>query len=142
LAIQPEILITQKGAKYEAGENWWSTVSLTYLEIPLLAKLSIPIKSSVKPFVFGGPSYSIKIGGKHKWKYFWMSSELEEKLSGFEAYDFGIVIGLGSNFIADTAKFSFELRYTMGLKTIFYDVDSEAELKNNKIISFMVGYYF
>lgn len=70
-AIQPEILISQKGAKYENIDNGevlraWS--NLTFIEIPVLANFYIPMNSRTKfhPCFFTGPFLGLKIRGKSK----------------------------------------------------------------------------
>ena len=61
--IQPELLYTQKGDKFEVGTVKAWTI-LDYLEIPILAKLSIPTKGTVTPNLFLGPAVAFKIRSK------------------------------------------------------------------------------
>ena len=65
-AIQPEAYYTMKGATYsESGADL--TISLDYIEVPLLFKLLIPIEgSNIKPSIFAGPSIGFNMTAKSK----------------------------------------------------------------------------
>ena len=72
-SLQPELLFTMKGSKYdeedtETDEDGWQSYykyegswNLNYLEIPVLAKLKIPMEGNIKPNVFMGPALGINI---------------------------------------------------------------------------------
>ncbi len=142
-AIQPEVLFTMKGAKYEKelyGETLKQTISLNYLEIPVLAKLSMPTQGSVKPNLFVGPSLAILLSAKVEWEYGVESDELDMK-DDTKSIDLGLVFGGGVDFDLgpDKGKLSAEARYTLGLATV--DDGEEVDMKNS-VISLMVGYSF
>lgn len=142
-AIQPEVLFTQKGAKMKEevfGETLKAWVNLSYLEIPVLAKLTIPTQSSVKPNLFAGPCFAIKMSGKVKAEYAGESDE--EDIEDMKGTDFGLVIGAGVDFglgAPGIGKFTVDVRYTLGLTTIS---DFEDEDVKNGVISLMFGISF
>jgi len=142
-AIQPELLFTMKGAKAEEevlGETMKVTMKLNYLEIPVLAKLSIPIPGTVKPSLFVGPSLAIKLSGKGKVEY---AGESEERdIEDLKSTDFGLVFGGGVDFALGQGKLTVDARYTLGLTTTREPEDGEEVDVKNGVISIMVGYSF
>ncbi len=139
LAIQPEILFTMKGTKQEEelwGETFKQTISLNYLEIPVLAKLSIPGQGSFVPNLFIGPYLAIKLTGKVKVEYAGESEE--EDIEDLKGTDFGLVFGGGVDFALGSSKVTVDARYTLGLTTIDAS-EWEADIKNG-VFSLMVGY--
>lgn len=141
-AIQPELLYTMKGSKCEdelpALGNVEMTFSLNYLEIPVLAKLTIPTQGSVKPNLFVGPALGINLSAKLKVEAFGESEE--EDIEDVKSTDFGVVFGGGVDFGLGQGKITFDARYTLGLTTTD-ESEEEADMKNN-VISLMVGYSF
>jgi len=147
-AIQPEVLFTMKGAKYEEeilGETLKATTSLNYLEIPVLAKLSMPTQGSVKPNLFVGPSLAILLSAKGKVEYAGESEEVDIK-DDTKSIDLGLVFGGGVDFDLgpDKGKLTADVRYTLGLTSIDEspeEVGGPYDVKNG-VISLMVGYSF
>jgi hypothetical protein len=58
-AIQPELMFTMKGAHSDSGRIS-ATDKIGYIEVPVLARFEIPTRSSVKPFVYGGPGFAYR----------------------------------------------------------------------------------
>ncbi len=140
-AIQPELLFSMKGAKAEReieGETAKLAFNLNYLEIPVLAKLSIPTPGNVKPSLFVGPSLAIKLSGKLKTEIAGESEE--EDLEDLKSTDFGLVFGAGIDFALGQGKLTVDARYTLGL-TKADESEEELDIKNGAI-SIMVGYSF
>jgi hypothetical protein len=132
-AIQPEVFFSTKGYKSEQEEDFYVT-SLTYLEIPLLAKVFIPTGTKITPNIFVGPSLGLKIGGS-------VASE------DFKGTDFGLCFGGGIDFAIGTGKFLAELRYTMSLSSVSAlekgpMTERVSEDIKNSVVSFLVGYSF
>jgi len=168
-AIQPELLYTMKGIKAEGkfyesdpfyDEYYYfkvkETVSLNYLEFPVLAKISIPTGESVKPNIFFGPALAIKTSAK-------ISANIEEMgfsdsasldiSDGIKSIDFGLVFGAGMDVDLGSAKLTVDGRYTLGLISVDDSLadslgftmvdDSLADLDmKNSVISIMIGYAF
>ena len=140
VAIQPELLYVQKGAKWEEyyeGDIYRLTYKFNYLEIPLLIKVSIPIKGTVKPNLFLGPYFAIMIGDP-RGKLEINGMTMEDDLVGVEDTDFGIAFGGGTDFGIGKHKVTFDVRYTLGLTTL----DEEGVDVKNNVMSLMVGYAF
>lgn len=144
-AIQPEVQYITKGSKWKGevfgftGKIW---INATYLEIPVLAKITIPTQGSVKPSLFAGPAIALKLSGKYKEEF--DGDTYEEDLDELKGTDFGLVIGGGLDFglgAPGTGSVSVDIRYSLGLSKVF-DIDGEdLEIKNGAF-SLMIGYSF
>ena len=136
VAIQPELLYIQKGAKCDVdpftgtdiGETY--TVKLDYLQLPVLAAMSVPLPSLVKPRIFAGPyvAYNLKAQGSY-------ANASPTDLDFIKAFDYGAVVGIGTDLDFLIAKVMLDGRYTFGLASIHEDGDDV----KNRTISVMVG---
>jgi opacity protein-like surface antigen len=135
IAIQPEIIYSQKGWK-ESGEilgyAYEGTSRINYMEIPVLAKISFG--AIVKPYILAGPYFAtrlsstaeITIGGSST------SGDIDEAI---KSSDMGLTFGAG---VQTPVKLSLEARYSMGLSSID-DTGYDLDFKNTNI-SFLVGF--
>jgi hypothetical protein len=130
--IQPEVLYTQKGARYEAaGEE--AELELDYLEVPVLLKGRFG-SGTARPSVFVGPAVAFKVSGKTRFR------GEEEDVEDVKGTDFGIVFGAGLDFAAGSGAFTIDARYTLGLTTLADSPDPD-DVKNGAW-TFSVGYAF
>jgi hypothetical protein len=131
VAIQPELLYIQKGAKCDVnpftgtdiGETY--VVKLDYVELPVLAAMSVPLPSLVKPKVFAGPyiAYNLKAQGSFE-------TGSSTDLDFIKAFDYGAVVGVGTDLDFLVAKVMLDGRYTFSLASIHEDGD---DVKNRSI---------
>lgn len=143
IAIQPELLYTMKGAKYEV-EGLKVVHKLSYLEIPTLLKLvSAKINKGIKPSLFFGPAVSMLLSAKAEIDYpkdledLGLNDETEDIKKYRKSFDIGIVVGGGIDF---NSGLMFDIRYNKGLTEIGA-TESFIDMKNN-VFSFMIGYNF
>jgi len=120
-----KVLFSQKGYEYK---NYKET--LTYVEIPVVARLFFNREGTFRPNIFAGPSFSFLTGAKAK-----VGSNDTEQINNYDkiynGFDFGITGGLGLNFeIAPETRFLIDARYTHGLTDIH---KSGADVNNNAI---------
>ena len=64
ISIQPEILFMLNGTKSETLEN--TGINLSYIDIPLLAKFSLPTDADFVPYFFAGPSIGILMSANYE----------------------------------------------------------------------------
>jgi hypothetical protein len=126
--IQPEVLYTMKGGE-DPDEEY--SFDLTYVEVPVLLKYSVPMEGMISPNFFVGPSLGIL-----------MSAEFAEEdvKDDLKTMDFGVVVGAGVDFDMGTGKVTLDGRYTLGLMSI--DDSGEEQDWKNGAISVMLGYMF
>jgi len=130
-AIQPEAYYTMKGATYsESGADL--TISLDYIEVPLLFKLLIPIEgSNIKPSIFAGPSIGFNMTAKSKVEFEGESEENDFK-DETASTEFSLAFGGGLGFMVGKNELGVDVRYILGLST-FDDSSDPWDLKNNVI---------
>jgi outer membrane protein W len=145
-AIQLEALYTQKGTKLKVTDGEDSvdlTLDLSYLEIPLLAKVYIPVQGKIRPNLFAGPALAVTLSAKLRDNN---SNESEDIKDGLDGTDFGAVFGGGVDFDLGQGALVLDARYTLGLSKIgkadpFDSTNAEADVKNGAF-SASVGYKF
>ena len=120
--IQPEVLYSQKGAKYSfttgpgpggvPGQTYHVTEELDYIDLPILLKIGLPKTPSVSPALLLGPSIGFFLTGKLN-----TSPSGPDEDPAVNSLDLGIVLGLE---LQNGAYHGFVLdaRYTRSLKTI------------------------
>lgn len=136
-AIQPEVLYTMKGAKFNpifhgGGTERWE-FKLSYLEVPVLVKFMIPTPGGVKPNLYAGPALAIKLSYKVKAEGGGVT--VEEDVEDMKDTDFGIIVGAG----VDIGKLMIDVRYVLGLTTIVDDAEDDVK---NGVVSLMIGFSF
>ncbi len=141
-AIQPEIYYSMKGATDNMtfeGATVDITYTFDYIEIPLLLKFMIPIQgSNIKPAIFAGPHVAINTTAKVKAEY--QGDSQEEDIEDFKSSEFGLQFGGGVGFTVGKGELGFDIRYILGLSTIF-DVEGDPDVKNS-VINFNLYYAF
>ena len=142
-AIQPEILFTTKGATYQEeiyDVTLKASVNLSYIDIPVLAKLLIPTQSSIKPSIFAGPYVGINLSGKSRIE---IDGEAEEEdIEDLKDYDLGLIIGGDIDFkpaFLGKGSITVDIRYALGLTTLSEEEDVDVK---NGVILLMIGYNF
>ncbi|WP_201978641.1 porin family protein [Hymenobacter rubidus] len=154
LAVQPELLLTQQGAGYEAGASGkgpspnaqQGTIALTYLNVPVLAKFYL-----AKPFhLLAGPQLGFLLKGHEVGPpgyYLDANNQLRGVFNGDDdvtahyGHDFSVVVGGGADL---PNGLTFSLRLAYGLRDVNRD-DWERELGStgiyNRGISLVAGYF-
>jgi len=134
LAIQPEGLFTQKGAKLdEAGID--ATIKIDYLEVPVLVKYAITGGDRAW-HVFGGPSVAFKLRSSSSATFGGSTVETDNDES-IEDVDYGVVMGVG----LDVGRFTVNGRFTLGLGNINAD-DSDILKARTRTLAFLAGVRF
>jgi len=138
LGFEPEVLYSQKGAKASSG-GVTGTFKLDYVEVPLLARLDIPVTGSAEPFFVLGPAFGFQV-----------KCEAEGTSGGVTAtascssldipnkkFDMSGTVGAGVGFKAGKQTLSVSVRYTHGFTDVFSNSDAK-----NRTWSFLGGIAF
>lgn len=131
VAVQPELTFSLKGGRtrvtVEDAEGGGSSeqpldIELAYIEVPLLARVSVPFRTDrIRPVAFAGPVPAVKLG-----------CDLDLLLTGsplrapcddlgdveFNDFDFGMLVGAGLEIQWADGGLALELRRTIGLRSI------------------------
>lgn len=134
-ALQPELLYVQKGAKIEGTAAFGdaltdvsTTYKVDYLELPVLAKLQIPVVGPASPNVFAGPAFGVKLSERIEMEQ-WDASGREDAIKNT---DVEFVIGGGMDVGLAAGTLAVDLRYAMGMSNIPSEGDSD--VKNGGIM--------
>lgn len=144
LVFQPELNLSMRrtALKYDyyvgAGSlKFDETASLYYIEIPLLVKLPFIWNDRSICSAYIGPVWAISLGGHRSGKY---TSNIDNippdsysgRIGNAERIDFGAAIGWDYHFGTPDKGYVIDLRYTLGLKSAFADVDNPSAVPNNQ----------
>lgn len=125
LAIQPELLYTEKGTEYTGSSD-----NYTYIEAPLLIRynLGLPL-APFKPYLFAGPSagllMSAEIGG-------------DDVKDLYNSTEFAFTVGSGVEF----GRFTLDARFQHGFTSIHKKLGDRRWDEKNRVISLLFGYRF
>ena len=136
-SLQPEVVVSQKGGKGafltadDPGREVKGSLSMTYIEVPVLLLFHPPTDVVVKPYVGAGPATSWLLTA---------SAESDEpgvplNTDFVEEFDFSFVIVGG----LDINALMIEVRYTIGLIAVFKGDNNDLA---NQTFTAAVGYLF
>ena len=111
--LQPELLYVQNGATEKLGSLEWN-FKVNYFQIPLLAKVDLPVGGALIPVLYAGPYVGILLDSKMT-----ISEGSNEATVGLEdwtaSYDTGFAFGAALEYAAGPGKVTIEGRYNLGL---------------------------
>ena len=140
LKLQPGILYSSKGSKYEITlfeESFDFTMAPAFIEVPVNLMYSFG-PGDTKFNVFAGPYFAYGIGGKSK-----SDGESEDISFGtsedddMKPLDIGVNFGVGVNI----KGFLISAQYGLGLTNLSTEDTGDTEIKN-QVIGISVGYLF
>jgi hypothetical protein len=139
-AVQPELLFVMKGSRYINGtgsDAYRETMSLEYIELPILAKYSLPLSRAFKVHVFAGPAPALNIRARVDARF--AGESQVEALDNVRGVDIGLAAGAGIEVPVGRGRITFDARYTAGLTTLSKEAGDEIR---NGAVSFLLGYVF
>jgi hypothetical protein len=146
ITLQPEFRFMQKGETVTSGNSLYRgtwKIELTYLEIPLLVKIYLPVEITTRPFVFAGPFVGANINANTDNIYevgpfnFDAGANLDEDINAIEG---GVIVGGGVRHSFEKAMLSAEIRYSQGLSKTFDNSTFKDVFTGT--ISFLIGFGF
>lgn len=114
LSIQPEVLFTQKGARFDVGESGMTAdvkFKADFLDVPVLARYTVG--KGVRGYVFGGPSFDFRLNATVDSDILGESEE-QDISEDLEAFEFALVFGGG----IELGPILLEARWSEGLTDI------------------------
>jgi hypothetical protein len=130
LALQIEPMYVQGGSEISGPlfsngfqlVNGKITSKLSYLEIPILLKLKIPIPGAVKPYAFAGPNIMFLLSSKETDEASGYPSEESDQKDYTSSTNFALDFGAGVGFdIAPLITLIIDARYSLGLSNLLND---------------------
>ena len=141
-AIQPELLYSMKGAKFEdASEGITGTLKMDYVEVPLLLRFDLSSSGGVRPFIYAGPAISFKASCKAEVEGQGQSASVDcnefEGNAAIKTVDYGAVVGGGLAFDMAGRMFTLGARYNQGMAKI-----SDESTTKHRVISVLATLEF
>lgn len=148
IQLVPEVYYAQKGAKQTnplAGQTL--EFSLSYIEVPVLAKLIFPMGNSLSFYVAGGPAFAWNVdcsisatGGTTTTSTEDCSNTFGSFSTALEKADRGIVGSVGLDFtVGGLAGLNLDARVVRGLARLV-EGPTGSDIKNQSM-TLMLGYY-
>lgn len=130
-ALQQEILYSQKGSRQDIGVDILeipTTLHVTYdsdyLDIPVLARLTVLRWSGGEMYTMSGTAMSLRINGRYSLDGVLddgtetVPISAEGDLSEVDMFDFSMVYGTGVEMLTAAGRFIAEYRFSMGWNTL------------------------
>jgi hypothetical protein len=138
VTIQPEVFYSRRGSKLEINASDHIVYRSEFLEVPVLVKWNV-ISGPISPIVLAGPfgaiSFSYKeiktVGGES------MTTDISE---GHSKSDYGLIFGGGLEYTLKSIKLILEGRYTLGMRNIEYQSETDSFKNRGFSILFGVGF--
>lgn len=135
-AIQPELLFRQRGGTNRNETfNINQRINLSYIDVPVLFKLRLPIDETFYPHVYIGPQFSYNLMGEYEVEAF--DAITVQRDLDVRKVDAGGVMGFGLDVKSDRFFITADFRY--GLGGINIDNADEPFLLKNKDLSVLLG---
>lgn len=139
--VRGEALYVMKGVKGDIttqdGDVHDGTISVDYIDIPLLFVANLATGDKIGLNLFAGPSFNFNIKSE-------VSTEdgVEDRKDGTKSFEFGAVIGGGLEYILSSCSIIADVRYSMGASSIVEDVEGQSIDVKNRGIGIMAGLKF
>lgn len=117
ISIQPEAVFVQKGGEETSQSFGNSSLTLNYVDVPLLLKINAPVDGSLQPFIFGGPYAGYLIEATTD-----ADGENQDLTDLLNEIHYGLKVGVGINI----GPVMLDARYDMGIANL-YKEDEELE---------------
>jgi hypothetical protein len=119
LAIRTEALYSVKGDAETTGGYTVST-RMSYIDVPVLAKIGFLHGSLAQPSLFLGPSLAVNLSANSKLEGDGSGVNVDVK-DDVRALDFAVVVGGGVDFPVGERTLGVEVRYSKGLSNVAGD---------------------
>jgi hypothetical protein len=141
VAIEPQVLFTSKGANFEDSSGGGS-ITMNYVQFPLLIRVSAGGSGRARPFVFAGPAIALKASCDLEGIEGGVSSSIScDQIEGdglkFKSVDYGVIVGAGLAFDVYGRTFNVGARYDHSLA----EIDDQSGIKH-RVISLMATFEF
>ena len=126
-SLQPQVLFSNKGSRFDSGVGGEKNIRLDYVDIPLLLRYDLAGGSLVSPHLYAGPSAGYRVGCNVKVSGSGIpntSSDCNRTNFDPETFDWGAIVGGGIDLSIGGVGVTGGARYGIGLANINKDHSS------------------
>ncbi|MDZ7717920.1 MAG: outer membrane beta-barrel protein [Balneolaceae bacterium] len=135
--IETGVFFTQKGFLNPTSDRFdGETVLLDYVEVPVLARFHYDLTGMIKPKIVGGFYTAFRANAEVVQN----DGDRIDLNDVTNVVDFGLIAGIGSDFLIQSTTVSLQLRYSVGVPPLFKDNFSGDERPG--YFSLMAGFRF
>lgn len=134
ISLQPELLYTQRGSKYNAG-GADTSIKIGYVDVPVLVVVRPPA-AGLKPYALAGPVFSYRADCSVEAAAEGVSVSAGCDDDDFKKTDVGLALGAGVGFPLGMGTLLFDGRYGLGLTKL---AEGDEDVKNRGF-AFSIGY--
>jgi outer membrane protein with beta-barrel domain len=132
LGIEPELLYAQQGGRNDDTD---AELRLDYVQLPVLLRYDFLEPSTVHPFVYGGPAFSLEVNCSRTTEGH--AVDCDQSSIHQRPFDFAGVIGAGVSLKVGREAVSLSARYLAGTAEVF-----DNGVGKNRVLSFVAGVSF
>lgn len=138
VGIELDLLYVEKGFKIEgtatdqSGNVVGTTeafLKLQYLDVPLMANVSLPRMGMVSPYVIAGPNLGIGLSAKEEATFPGVPTESDDLTSDLQKLDWGATGGVGLRLGSGPVSFGLEARFERSFSDL-WDIQGNRESIN------------
>ena len=137
-ALETGVYFSQKGSEFDESDVEL-TFKLDYIEVPVLVKLPFGNLPQLKPYFIAGPyvEFNVNAEVETEGRNDVFTVDLDDET---EFFNFGAMVGVGSDLDIGLIKLNFQGRFGLGLRDVFNDQFSDGE--KHQVFSILVGFSF
>lgn len=137
LAAQVELSFSTRGTDYNIVTMGDGSLTMTYLEMPLLLQMSLPNSSALAPHLLLGPSFGLRLGAENSMPD-GRAIDIADRVARI---DVGLLLGLGTSVrVSGAGTLLLDIRYYQGLRNFNEIAASDDDELVHEVLSFTVGY--
>lgn len=148
LSLKPELLFARRTTDVEGGAigfDFDNKYYLSYIEIPVLVRVAVPIADILAPKIYAGPHLDVFLDGRWEGETsgpFLDSSDSRDLDSGdVRNLQFGVTLGAGLDINLDPTVVTTSVRYGRNFTPIFQDPDRNERVYHDVWLA-MAGFMF
>lgn len=136
IAVQTDLMLTVKGPHSATNGMDFGTYSMTYFELPLLVRGTLPTTGRIEYYATLGPALSFLLDADID-----LNDGSHFDLDSYELLDIGVLMGAGAALeLGEKGALTLDLRYNRGLLNFSQSAASEEEELMHQAFYFTVGY--
>jgi len=138
LAVQLEGRCSQEGTQ-QIEDGATASLRLSYLDLPLVARISIPIDDSpLVPHVYAGGFVGFETGcGLRVSGVVSLELDCDVAAADRQSTDYGVVFGGGTDVRLGPGAVTLDVEYALGLRNMHTEPDGKA---HSRVFAFAAGY--